>query len=154
MIQPIYQKLSQFLYFFKIAQTTIRQNVITKLRFFYYISVLNRDRPRSIKTQILKWQYLFHNRLFLDFVLLLYSNMLISYYCAHTSVDLRQVNTKDAFTNMRGSRSTAKLPMECRVNTSLPFVKKIRSPPCCCAVLLDPPLLCYMCFVSSFYSDF
>ena len=26
--------------------------------------------------------------------------------------------------NMRGSSSTAKLPMECRVNTSLPFVKE------------------------------
>ena len=41
---------------------------------------------------------------------------------------------------MRGSRSTAKLPIECRANTSLPFVKKFSSPPCCCAVLLDPPL--------------
>ena len=39
---------------------------------------------------------------------------------------------------MRGSRSTAKSPIECKVNTSLPFIKQ--DAPLRIVILLDPRL--------------
>ena len=42
--------------------------------------------------------------------------------------------------SMRGSRSTAKLPIEFLVNTLFPFMEKVCPPPYCCAVVLDSRL--------------
>ena len=41
---------------------------------------------------------------------------------------------------MRKHENTDKLPMEFFVNTFFPFIRKVRTPSYCCAVLPDPRL--------------
>ena len=50
------------------------------------------------------------------------------------------VDSQAITTCMRGSSSTAKLPMEFSSKYNVSFCKKLRSPPYCYAVLLDPRL--------------
>ena len=52
-----------------------------------------------------------------------YTSVLQDYVFFFSSLS-HDTTQETSYSFMRGSRSTVKLPMECKVNTLLPFVKK------------------------------